>query len=119
MNRTRRCAVAKQPDTHNDQEGPYEKFNFRLNLANPKERIIWEFLQSHASSREASRVTKQILYEGFTGRSWLNDRPLQATSPAVAMPIDYGQPEPQAMYIEEDLQDLETGLGDWWNQAEK
>ena len=97
-------------------EGPYEKFNFRLNLANPKERQIWEFLQSHASSREASRVAKQILYEGFTGRSWLTDRALQSHG-SVPLERTAEQPtEPPVLYIEQDLQDLEAGLGDWWNQ---
>ncbi len=110
--------MAKPRNNPDDLEGPYEKFNFRLNLAHPKERVIWEFLQSHASSREASRVAKQILYEGFTGRSWLNDRPLQSTMPVVATQSGFDTPEPAVLYIEEDLQDLEAGLGDWWSQSE-
>ena len=114
MSRIRCCAVAKRVSKASEGEGPYEKFNFRLNLANPKEQRIWEFLQSHASSREASRVAKQILYEGFTGRSWLTDRPLQ-NSLSTPSASD-GQPEPAILYNEQDLQDLETGLGDWWSQ---
>lgn len=108
--------MAKRVSKANEVEGPYEKFNFRLNLANPKERRIWEFLQSHASSREASRVAKQILYEGFTGRSWLTDRPLQSSLSTPAVATSDSQPEPAVLYNEQDLQDLETGLGDWWSQ---
>ncbi len=97
-----------------DQSGIYEKFNFRLNLSNPKDRVIWQFLQSHASSRDASRTIKQVLYEAATGVSWITNQPLRSAAVQAPVPV---QETAKPLFIEEDMEDLETGLDNWLNLA--
>jgi hypothetical protein len=97
-----------------EQSGVYEKFNFRLNLSNPKERVIWQFLQSHASSRDASRAIKQVLYEAATGLSWMTNQPLRSATAQMPMPVEETA---KPLFIEEDLEDLEAGLDSWLSLA--
>jgi hypothetical protein len=107
-------ASKEKPDV--DTGEIYEKFNFRLNLSNPKERLIWNFLQDQVNHRDASRTIKQLLYESLTGLSWATNQPLQPVR-QIATPHSPAASEPQALYNEEDLDNLDTGLGDWWTQA--
>src|SRR5260221_1223750 len=57
--------------------------SFRLNPANPREKVILDFLALQADNRGASAAIKRALFEKVTGCDWDTGRPL-FTAPAPA-----------------------------------
>jgi hypothetical protein len=89
---------------------------FRLNPANPREKVILDFLALQVDNRGASAAIKRALYEKVTGCDWDTGRPL------VLAPLS-GEPDhasPPSLTSGETkrqrLAEIEAGFSDWFGQ---
>src|SRR5258708_14731766 len=86
---------------------------FRLNPANPREKVILDFLALQADNRGASAAIKRALFEKVTGCDWDTGRPL-FTAPAPAEP-EYAAPQcSDGEAKRQQLAEIEAGFADWF-----
>jgi|SRR5450755_2566998 hypothetical protein len=107
----------KSSDEANDL---LDRFDMKINRADPRERVVSNFLRSFKGSREASKAVKQLLYQNATGLDWYTGRPLQTASASTPNPGSSSfiqEPETkkvsQILFNPDDLDALDDDLTSW------